>query len=457
MAGVSNGIDQGPRLVVGHVTDRTARVWGRGDSQHPVMFLRATGPDGQSVEETVTLSAADGFTGVAELESLSPSTPYQLEVAYGTDSGEKALQRLGALKTFPEPDSQQPCTVLLNSCNFHGWGPFRNNKAADKRRAELARGVDLVIHGGDQVYADKAPFSFTLPDFRRAYLRTWGQPGTQEVLASQANYMVADDHEVVNGYSQDGQLTLMQRFQLWMRGHGSDRNELYQQLGANGIKAFDEFQRAHGPKTEARYYTFAHGRHQFFAMDTRFERHHRAGRLVSEGQMQALFQWLTEHRDQPKFIITSSPFVLEKKNAEEKWCSPEFTAQRHRVIDFLAREKLDKVAFLCGDIHASAHSRMKIEAADGSQLTIHELCASPMNGTLMRSRSQFHGRSQGVTSQGVRYEVELDESSFLGGWAGDVSNSAVMKLQLDGDRVGYELYRTRHGNEGPVRQDCFTL
>jgi alkaline phosphatase D len=453
---------EGPRLVVGHVTQNSARVWGRGDAENPVMFVKATAPDGKAIEETVSLSPTDGFTGVAQLESLQPSTHYGLEVSYGAsaEARQRTLGREGSLKTFPAPGEAQPCTFLLNSCNFHGWGPFRSNREADLRRAEVAQGVDLVIHAGDQVYADKAPFSFTLDDFRKAYVRTWGQPGTQQVLSSQANYMLADDHEVVNGYAQDGELTGMQRAALWLRGHGGPKEQQYQQLAQNGLRAYDEFQNAHGPQSygeNSRYYHFAHGNHQFFAMDTRFERHNGDGKMVSEGQLDALFQWMSEHRDQPKFIITSSPFVLEKKDSEEKWSSPEFAHQRERIIDFMAENKMEKVVFLCGDIHASAHATMKIEARDGSELNVHELCASPINGTLMRSRSQFLGQSQGTTPGGTDYQVQLHEDSFLGGTTLDTSNSAVMKVHLDGQRLNYEIYRTRQGSEGPARQGGFDL
>ncbi|ODT76375.1 hypothetical protein ABS71_03485 [bacterium SCN 62-11] len=447
-------------MVVGHVTPNSARVWGRGDAENRVMFVKATGPDGKSREESVQLSAEDGYTGVAQLDSLQPSTQYDLEVAYAasTEAPARSLSRRGAVKTFPT--EAQPCTFLLNSCNFHGWGPFRSNREADLRRAEVARGVDLVIHAGDQVYADKAPFSFTLEDFRKAYVRTWGQPGTQQVLAGQANYMLADDHEVVNGYAQDGQLTGMQRAALWLRGHGGPREEQYQRLAQNGLRAFDEFQSAHGPKSygeNARYYHFSHGVHQFFAMDTRFERHNGKREMVSEGQLQALFQWMSEHRDQPKFIITSSPFVLEKKDAEEKWSSPEFSGQRERILDFMAQNKMEKVVFLCGDIHASAHASMQITGKDGHELVVHELCASPINGTLMRSRSQFLGESQGTTPGGTSYKIELNEDSFLGGTTLDTSNSAVMKIHLDGSRLNYQIYRTRTGDQQPARQGGFTI
>ncbi len=447
----------GPRLVVGHVSDRGARIWGRGDAERTRLRVTATSSEGERHEEVLDLSHAYGYSGVAELEGLKPGTNYRLEVR--ADGDPVALAQ-GGLKTFPAPDQERPFTMLLNSCNFHGWGPIRNNQLASQRRAEIAKGVDFVIHAGDQVYADKAPLSFSLGEFRSAYYRTWGDSSTQSVLSGQANYMVADDHEVLNGFAQDGSLTKFQRLLLWSRGQGGPAADQYQELLANGRKAFDEFQSAHSPRNygpEARYYSFAHGRHQFFAMDTRFERHNGKGQMIGEGQRQALFDWLTEHRDRPKFIVTSSPFILENVKPEEKWSSPEFSAQRHEIIEFIAREKLDNVVFLCGDIHASAHAEMTIESRDGTRLTLHELCASPINGTLQRGRHEFVGHSQGVTPDGTRFEMRLDEESFLGKPAWGTSNSAVMRISVDGDQVSYETHRTRKHDSGPVRKGSFTI
>ncbi len=307
-------IDQGPRLIVGHVTDDSAKIWGRGDAEHPVMFVSASDAQGQTVEETVSLSAEDGYTGVAGLEGLAASTDYELEVTYGaspqTPEKERVGRRLGHLETFPGAGQDEPFTMILASCNFHGWGPFRSNHKSEKRFAEVSRGADLVIHAGDQVYADKAPISFSLDDFRGDYERTWGKEGLSEILSHQANYMIPDDHEVVNGFAEDGELTRFQRFLLWARGHHMPQGQQYQEMTDNAVKAFQEFQRSHNPQTygpDANYYTFSHGQHQFFALDTRMERNIGQGRLFSDRQRDALFKWLTDHRDRPS---SSSPAAL---------------------------------------------------------------------------------------------------------------------------------------------------
>jgi phosphodiesterase/alkaline phosphatase D-like protein len=458
--------DRSPRLVVGHLTHESARIWGRGDAQHPYMFVNAAGEDGTFHTAVTPLSPEDGYSGVTNLEGLRSGTEYKLEVSYGktarASEEERVLEREGQFETFPTPGEDKPFSLLLNSCNFHGWGPFHDNDKANVKRAEVARGVDMVLHTGDQVYADKAPISFSLGEFRSAYDKAWSDRGVPEVLSSQANYMLPDDHEVVNGFQEGGRLTRFQRLLLWARGHGKPAQEQYAELGRNGLKAFREFQRSHGPDTygaDVNYYTFAHGRHQFFAMDTGLNRNADRGEMISAAQKQALFDWLKEHREQPKFVITSTPFVMEYKNPHDKWTSPEWAAQRDEIIDFLGKEKLDNVVFLAGDVHASGHARLTIQAPDGQDIVIDELTASPINASVMRGRDKFVGHRSGRTQSGTGYQVSLDEESFLGkeGFGFNIGNSNVMKIEVDGDNVRYEIHRTRKDDDGPIRSGQFNI
>lgn len=458
--------DRKPRLIVGHLTHHSAKIWGRGDADHPYMFVKAEGEDGSSHSSMLPLTPKDGYSGVVVLDDLQADSDYRLDVSYGkspeTPKRERVYHRKGELETFPAPGEDKPFSLLLNSCNFHGWGPYHDNDKANRKRAEVAKGVDMVIHAGDQVYADKAPISFSLGEFRTAYEKAWSDEGVPEVLGSQANYMLGDDHEVVNGFSEEGKLTRFQRFLLWARGHGGPAREQYAEMAKNGRKAFSEFQRSHGPHTfgeDLHYYTFAHGNHQFFAMDTGLNRNPGKGEMISSAQKEALFGWLKEKREQPKFIVTSTPFIMEYKNPEDKWTSPKWNAQRDEIIDFLGKEKLDNVVFLAGDVHASGHARMTIESEDGPDITIDELTASPVNASLMRGRDKFVGNRTGQTSSGTDYRVSLDEESFLGkeGWGFNIANSNVMKIEVDGNDIRYQIHRTRKDDKEPIRSGQFNI
>lgn len=436
-------------MVIGHVTHDSARIWLSGDAQHTQLQASLTA-GGQSHTQAVNTDSERDFTGVLEFYGLQADTLYTV----------RSQERTGSFRTFPSPDSRTPFRFLLNSCNFHGWGPIRSHARACRRRLELVGDCRFGLHVGDQIYADQPWPCLTREDFRQAYRRVWHQPDTQRLFANLPNYMIADDHEVLDGFAWDGAFTLYQRLVMAVRGQFRPSPQLYHQLASNGMQTFDEFQSCHGPRSyePARYFHFSYGEHQFFALDLRFERQLRQGRMISEAQMEALFEWLLRHRDRPKFVITSSPFVVEKIKASEKWCGPEFYLQRHRIIEFLALHDLRNVVFLSGDIHASCHAEMEIENAQGNFFTLHELCASPLNGTLQRPLDSFHGESQRTTENGTRYRVRLDRDSFLGRprWGG-TSNSALMLVSVDGDQIGYELHRTRRNDEQPARSGSFQL
>ncbi|CAN0164111.1 unnamed protein product, partial [Discosporangium mesarthrocarpum] len=99
-----------------------------------------------------------------------------------------------------------------------------------KRLAKVVGHADAIIHVGDQIYGDEDVHAKTgrsirfmsswascmnltasmprsqwddkrnkmLEYYRETYRRTWNQPDVASVLASAANYMVIDDHEVVD-------------------------------------------------------------------------------------------------------------------------------------------------------------------------------------------------------------------------------------------------------------------
>lgn len=463
---------KGPRLIVGHVGHDSANIWGRGDATRPYMRVRATDPQGQVSETVTSLPAEDAYTGVASIGGLEDSTAYKVDVSFLSEADKRLYAAHGQLpvesnppavqgefETPPEPGQDEEFSMLVGSCNFHGWGPIRNNDGAAERVGKLAQETDLALHLGDNVYADKAPLSFTRDDFRNAYLNTWNDPGLQDVLTSQPNYMLADDHEIVNGYAIDGELTKFQRFLLWTRGHHGPKGAQYAEMAENAKQAFAEFQTSHGPsKPEGKtYYSFSRGQHQFFATDTRFERHNGKGQLMSQEQRQAMYDWLLEHRDEPKFILTAAPFITGTKD-DESWSNPNFRREKDEVIDFLAQNKLDNVVFLAGDIHGSAHSEMTLTAPDGEDFTIHELVSSPINGSIMLARDSFIPEFSGVTASGTSYEVQLDESTAIGrGRIPTIRNSNVLKVDVDGNNISYEFHSTRRDNDSPMSSGSFLI
>src|SRR5262249_34778461 len=140
--------------------------------------------------------------------------------------------------------------------------------------------------------------------------------------------------------------------------------------------------------------------------------------MISTVQLDAFVRWLTEHAAEPKFVVSSIPFVAEVRDRDDKWCGDQFRLQREALIETLAEKQIGRLCFLTGDMHSSYHLTMTITpppAAARAPFTIHELMASPIN--------QFPGGSSGfidapmaqTTAGGVVYQTApLDYAEFYG-------------------------------------------
>src|SRR5690606_19225128 len=69
-----------------------------------------------------------------------------------------------------------------------------------------------IVHIGDQVYADQISyaknvsllsFEQLLEGFRNVYRKTWGNPTLQNVLRNGANWMLPDDHDIINNLDRE--------------------------------------------------------------------------------------------------------------------------------------------------------------------------------------------------------------------------------------------------------------
>src|SRR3954470_22184952 len=138
-----------PRLVVvGHCTTTTARILCCAEAGERVARVtwRAGGATG--VVEKALAPASPYSLGVADLVGL----PAGAEVDYSIDIGGQSAA--GRFRLMP---AHRPPRIALLSCNgaFEVEDPERRYRMWQRLHAEVQAGnVDLVVHAGDQVYAD---------------------------------------------------------------------------------------------------------------------------------------------------------------------------------------------------------------------------------------------------------------------------------------------------------------
>ncbi len=276
--------------------------------------------------------------------------------------------------TFPdESRPQNRLSFLMGSCQYPGL--FWKRKRADQifgpmldhvRNNPYGSDPRFVLLMGDQIYADmlnrNVPLFLadTYEEFQERYRASFGTSNRRRILKNVPHYMILDDHEIEDNWSQD-------------RIDDSPKRKLFQ----IAIGAYMSYQWSHSPRSFGKmlFYQFVCGGYPFFVLDTRTQRfrgptlkhNHLLGRPSSNpetepSQLDILCKWLLGQQEKrgnvPKFIVSSGVFVpnevdtLQGEDAKYKSDSwPAFPETRSRIIDHIVKNGIQNVIFLSGDIH----------------------------------------------------------------------------------------------------------
>lgn len=297
-------------------------------------------------------------------------------------------------RTFPRSTKvANQLSFIVGSCRYPGllwkvkhadriFGPLRGE--ADN--AKFGAAPSFVLMVGDQIYADMltryVPISLadTYEEFQDRYLNAFGSPNMRELLRRVSTYMILDDHEIEDNWTQD-------------RIRNSEKRRLFNLA----ISAYTNYQWSHGPRDfdKRLYYKFDCGTYPFFVLDTRTQRfmedveddlrdNHMLGRPSLDpdepNQLDRLLAWLKEQQEDrgktPKFIVSSSVFVPNPMSAREgsstrhkqksdSW--PAFPNTRKAILDHIVKNGIQNVIFVSGDIHCSNLAEMYFSGTTAAQ------------------------------------------------------------------------------------------
>jgi alkaline phosphatase D len=235
----------------------------------------------------------------------------------------------------------------------------------------LADKPDLVIFGGDNVYASDPPFS--LANLRQAYSTASAIPGLQRLRAAVPHFAIWDDHDygandggVEFAHKQDTK----QAFLDYWQAPASDRRR-----GRDGI--YDS--QLVGPPGQ---------RVQIIGLDTRWFRSplkitDERGKPGKERYLpdadptktllgEAQWRWLGEQLRQPADLrlIVSGIQVVVDGHGWERWGN--FPLERLRLVDLIRETRAGGVVFLSGDRHIGALYR----EASATPYPLYEMTSS---------------------------------------------------------------------------------
>ena len=412
--------------IVGATTTNTARLWGRGrlkmDDDTPrrcfgAARLKKRGNARFQPAQLFKMLPHFDFTGVTEFGGLKPATEYEYQLGYCYFPGELEEARAQAIDwdsaasgifNTAKANPKAPCSIVFGSCRYilRFLGGYLYDERGDKtfrsirRQIKKNQAVDVLLMVGDQIYADDLNFFFPdakLDEFFARYQKAFSQKHIKKLMAQVPTYMILDDHEIEDNWTQD-------RYYQ----NASDR-----QLYAAAMHAYQCYQVVHGPAfdysaavpPEKYWYTFRNGCANFFVLDTRTERFIDTPerQIISDFQMEALKTWLLDPDPGVKFIVSSVPFFPDQKNmSKDKWSG--FDQQRIEILDLIRDHEIPRVVFLSGDIHCSMSS--KLTCSTRSNFNIHSIISSSFFWPYPQGQAHIYKLSGTLTQSGsCNYEV----------------------------------------------------
>jgi alkaline phosphatase D len=407
------------------------------------------------------------LTGIADFDGLQPNTEYSFRMGYLlTDQGldePPSLESLdwwqaseGQVRTAPS-STDNAVSFVFGSCRYNqrenpdfniemtsagdptlrepeGFRDTRADKIFRSILEQIQSGVrtDFLLMVGDQIYADD--FNILSParglsEFFGRYADVFGQEHMRALMCRCPTYMILDDHEITDNWSQDRLNREQDRF-----------------LYYNAMRAYESYQLVHGPAFQrdprsnrsesptSLWYKYDVGRASFFVTDTRTERNRKSvpPRIVSGEQMNELKKWLSEKKKEVKFVVSSVPFFPDPKTeADDKWAG--FSEQRREILDFIREGKIRPVVFLSGDIHLSAWATL--ECPSDPSFRVHSVISSPFYWPYWND-SKDNFVTSGIVEDSGQHKYRIAAT----GWWERGNNFVRVTLQNGGKNLLLEVY-----------------
>ncbi|WP_309895757.1 alkaline phosphatase D family protein [Archangium sp.] len=383
---------------VGHCTSTTARICITTKEGHAHARLAFRSGDGAFQERTLRLTRPEGSSflhGTFELDGLAESSTVEYAVSVaGSVEGLVPLEPLsqseGRARFRLLPPPGQPLRVGLVSCSGdHTVREPGRRHAMWKRlgQAVAAGEVDLLVHVGDQVYADHirelwqrsaldehlTPESAELMPrlreaFRGLYCDTWQRPEVAAVLGAVPSLMMWDDHDIFDGWGSYDEVTPADRA-----------------FFEAARTAFEEFQARLNPPRFSDSYGFGWVSNGlgFLVLDGRSHRSWKEQTVIGRGQWAEVDAWLEAQVSaglERLYVVTGIPplhaqvaaacNLLEKLgissflgDVRDSWMAPnnseELRKLLNRLFEFRKRSPGTAVTLLGGDVHVGTTARLR--------------------------------------------------------------------------------------------------
>ena len=397
-----HNLKMGP--MIGHTTPSRFRVWGRVENAEAKLgVIRYRPVNADAPFEATSFDFFQSLDGIGVVDinaydkkALNADQLYEFEIGWtakGVDLGAlnwrtdgtdiRALA--GHARTYPA--AGKPISFLFGSCR-DPIPPGDQGESTFESMCEIlanhsGSSPQFCLMLGDQIYSDhmrrpvdKDINAVPLQHYLAKYRRAFSLPRFAELTRQCPTYMMLDDHEIQNNWT-------LQKFMDDLQIQDPLLRKFNMPTLENGLQAYLAYQESLGPcvtpieihdlaqsanvgsalTSAAHYFKFDCGNSSFFVLDTRGEskvprsKNQAVGihALLSEVQMNALKNWLSNDISDIKFIASGIPLCPDTQGPmgepSDKWAAG--AAQRKEILDFIWDQKIKGVVFLGGDVHVS--------------------------------------------------------------------------------------------------------
>lgn len=467
--------------IVGHVTQTTARVWVRVHKPGAYCLIVSSGPidsrlrpeldesktlaligDGNSVQslpdDTKVLHAKeisfdDDNTYTFNVKGLKKDTRYYYALFDCADRSEKWEVGRDSSHSFrTQPSTLTSISFGLYSCHMPFKGRTVRNMEMWESFHELLEDTNarFVIGCGDQVYADgtkrldiwrwlkknkdemselsnEQQIKVMTSWYRDIYRGYWGDLNLRKVYRNFPNYMIWDDHEIMDGWGSYTEDELSNELDtIWEREDREQNLRLAYNMFEAAKVVYNEYEHSHNPDTEAGQwdYNFQWPQLPFFVLDMRgyrdYDEDPKKGAILGKEQWKRFSAWIKStavERAAAVFIVSPVPvvhvssFVVNKfdlpalgiaDDLRDEWEHESNHIERNRLLKevFDFSERTGKpVIFLSGDVHLGAafklvrHSHLNARVF---QLTSSAITYAGSWGRLLKLVVREKGKIEGL-------------------------------------------------------------
>lgn len=402
----------GPLLCsIGCCTDTTAKVCVVADGAANTVRLAYRVNGGDVAHRDVTTQSAPPYRLASiDLQGLTPGAKISYAVDAAADAESlRTPEELHATETasFRLLPTDRPVRVGVISCNGVHKVSRADRYAMWERLAEVvdAGEVDLLLHVGDQIYADALKETHEVcaatgdvdelaSAYREWTLNTWRAPQVARVLGACPSMMMWDDHDIYDGWG----------------SNDDDREPDAQTFYAAAKRVFREFQAVHNPPTidpDSFATGFVHNGLGVLMVDVRTHRDYSRGTIVGDDQWAAIDAWLNQAYLQGLrhlFVVVGTPPVHLRvaldlwiheitpwtesatDDLRDAWISknnqPEAERLVDRLFDFQVKSPQTRVSIVAGDVHVATVGRLESTNAQhlggDAPASVHQIVSSPI-------------------------------------------------------------------------------